>query len=104
VADNNLPLANPDWEAVAEAIARRLVFLLRVEERALLDRRQLATRLGIAVRTVNGLVARKELPPPLRVGGCVRWNWAEVIEFLAGRRQHRPRRGRGRYDRRRQAD
>jgi predicted DNA-binding transcriptional regulator AlpA len=65
----------------------------------LLDRGQLAGRLGIAERTVGALVARQELPQPLRMGGSVRWDWDEVLRFLSARRPRRPRRGRGVYDR-----
>jgi predicted DNA-binding transcriptional regulator AlpA len=98
------PLPAADLEALAESIARHLAVRLRGDDRQLLDRRQLAGRLGVAERTVGALVARGELPPPVRLGGCSRWVWAEVMQFLAASRQHRPRRGRGRYDRRRQTD
>jgi hypothetical protein len=99
VADNDLPLATPDLEALAEAIARHLASRLRGDDRRLLDRGQLAGRLGIGERTVGALVGRQELPPPLRVGGCVRWDWHQVLNFLVARRPRQPRRRRGVYDR-----
>jgi predicted DNA-binding transcriptional regulator AlpA len=99
VEGKELPPAAPDLEALAEAIARHLAVRLRGDDRRLLDRGQLAGRLGVAERTVGALVARKELPQPLRLGGSVRWDWDEVLRFLGARRPRRPRRGRGVYDR-----
>jgi predicted DNA-binding transcriptional regulator AlpA len=86
-------------DAIADALAGRLAEHFHAKDTRLLDRGQLATRLGVGERTIGALVARQELPEPLRLGGCVRWDWGEVLRFLADRRQRKPRRGRGRYER-----
>src|SRR5262249_11837374 len=94
-----MPLDQRTIDALASAIVERL----RNQEPGLLNRRQLASRLGIGTRTVSTLVARKELPEPLILGGVRRWDWAEVIAYLKVRRQRKPSRGRGIYDRTRVA-
>jgi predicted DNA-binding transcriptional regulator AlpA len=86
-------------EQLAAALARHLAARLPDPER-LLDRPQLAERLGVSERTVGALVARKELPEPLlHTGGIARWSWPEVERYLAARRERTLRRGRGRYSR-----
>jgi excisionase family DNA binding protein len=95
-SDGTYPL---DVAALAEAIAKRLAEHLHADRDRLLDRKQLAERLGLGERTISALVARKELPEPIRLGGSVRWDWTEVLRFLAARKQRKPRRGRGIYDR-----
>jgi hypothetical protein len=67
----------------------------------LLDRRALAERLGISERGVTSLAGRGELPQGYLIGGVRRWRWEEVLQHLASRRDRRPRRGRGRHERRR---
>jgi predicted DNA-binding transcriptional regulator AlpA len=74
---------------------------MRAEAERLLDRKELAARLGIGERTVGDLVARDELPPGYLIGGVRRWAWAEVVKHLNVYKGHRHRKGRGRYDRRR---
>jgi hypothetical protein len=39
------------------------------------------------------------LPPGYLIGGVRRWDWSQVMRFLASRARHRPRSGRGRYKR-----
>jgi len=43
----------------------------------------LAAELDISEATVNSLVQRDILPKPIKMGGSVRWNWAQVVEALA---------------------
>jgi hypothetical protein len=98
------PDAGFDLDALAAAVAEKLAPLLRQDPEQLLDRKALAERLGVGERTVSGLVARGELPPPvLHTGDIARWSWPSVLRFLEGRGGRRPRKGRGRYDRNRAA-
>ena len=49
----------------------------------LLDVRQVAEILGIAVRTVWRLSAAGELPPPVRIGvRIVRWRLSDIEQYL----------------------
>lgn len=43
----------------------------------------LAAELDISESTVNSLVQRGILPKPIKMGGSVRWSWAQVVEALA---------------------
>jgi predicted DNA-binding transcriptional regulator AlpA len=89
-----------DLNTLAEAVAAKLAERLRAEQDRLLDRAQLAERLGVSERTVSTLVARGELPGPLlHTSGISRWGWSEVECYLASRRQRTLRKGRGRYNR-----
>jgi len=42
----------------------------------------LAAELDISESTVDALVQRGILPKPIKVGGSVRWNWAQVNASL----------------------
>jgi predicted DNA-binding transcriptional regulator AlpA len=47
----------------------------------------LARELDCAESTIDELVRKGILPPPLRLsGGCVRWDWREVTTALASLR------------------
>jgi len=43
----------------------------------------LAAELDVSESTVDALVQRGVLPKPVRVGGSVRWSWAQVDASLA---------------------
>jgi len=43
----------------------------------------LAAELDISESTVDALVQRGILPKPIRMGGSVRWSWAQVDASLA---------------------
>lgn len=50
----------------------------------LIDKRELATLLGLSPTSVDRLRASGELGPlPLRVGGALRWNRDEVRQWMA---------------------
>jgi excisionase family DNA binding protein len=51
---------------------------------ALLELRDLARLLKVSTRTVTRLVARGELPPPLRLGRLRRWRPADLRPLLGG--------------------
>jgi hypothetical protein len=90
-----------DVELLASALASRLTQKLRVQEHYLLDRMMLAGRLAISERGVTALAGRGELPPGYLIGGVRRWDWGEVLRYLAARATRKRRRGRGMYDRNR---
>ena len=53
-----------------------------------IDKRELARRLGIGMRTVDRMVNRGELPRPcIGAGGSPRWLWSHVLEFLRARHE-----------------
>lgn len=45
---------------------------------SLLNKEALSRRLGVSVRTLEGLVAEGEFPPGVRVGRCLYWTEAAV--------------------------
>jgi hypothetical protein len=90
-----VPLDDLDLNRLAEAIADKLAQRAGDLHR-LLDRPELARRLGVSERGVTGLANRGELPPGYLIGGVRRWSWPEVLRFLEARSGRRPRRGRGR--------
>ena len=94
-----MSLDTPELERLAALIAARVFDCLHAEHHRLLDRRGLADRLGVSERGVTGLVSRGELPAGYLIGGVRRWQWEEVLRYLAARAKRRPRRGRGIYDR-----
>ncbi|MEJ5342974.1 MAG: helix-turn-helix domain-containing protein [Thermogutta sp.] len=56
---------------------------------------ELAKRLNVSRRTVFRLVSAGRLPQPIRLSKrTVRWQWADVEEFLA--KHERPKRAGGR--------
>jgi hypothetical protein len=88
-----------DLEALVERLADVVLARLGAAHDRLLDRRELAERLGMSERGVSGLVARGELPDGYLCGGLRRWDWGQVLKFLESRADRRPRKGRGRYPR-----
>lgn len=49
----------------------------------LIDASQLAEHLNISVRTLWRLRSAGKLPPPLHVGGCVRWRTSDIQKWIA---------------------
>jgi predicted DNA-binding transcriptional regulator AlpA len=89
-----------DVDALAAAIAERVAERLHADADRLLDRGELAARLGVAQRTIASMVGRHELPAPiLCTGGVTRWRWNDVLAWLSSRADRQVRRGRGRWDR-----
>lgn len=43
----------------------------------------LAAELDICESTVDNWVERDFLPKPIRIGGAVRWNWADVVAAMS---------------------
>jgi predicted DNA-binding transcriptional regulator AlpA len=87
-------------EEFAGLLAERLANQLRADADRLLDRPELAERLGVAERTIGTMVNRQELPQPLlHTGGVARWSWDQITRYLESRADRRLRRGRGRHER-----
>src|SRR5262249_41787600 len=99
---SSVPLNDLDADLLAKKIAAKLVEHLRSDQLRLLDRSQMAERLGISERGLSGLASRGQLPAGYLIGGARRWDWTEVLRFLGARKDRKPRRGRGRYDRRKE--
>jgi len=54
--------------------------------------KQVAELLNVSVREVWRLVARGELPPPVKIGRCSVWFESDIVEFqmqLRGQRERR---------------
>ena len=67
-----------DIDRIAAAVAAKL----GPARDALLDRQQLAAKLGVGERTVSAMVQRAELPKPLlHTGGVARWDWGQVLKL-----------------------
>lgn len=91
-----MDLANDETlNHLADAIARRLL----AEQTRLIDRDELARRVGLCRRTTFQLVARGHLPAGYLIGGVRRWDWGEVKKYLATRPIRR-RKGRGGFQQR----
>ncbi len=48
----------------------------------LISAKTLAEKLDISRRTLQRLQSKGEVPPPIRLGGSVRWNLDEVAEWI----------------------
>lgn len=48
---------------------------------------QLAERLGVCERTIRREVDARKLPQPIRIRGCVRFDWLEAEAALEARKQ-----------------
>jgi excisionase family DNA binding protein len=60
---------------------------MSAREPDLLSALQVAERLSISVRTVQRMVKRGELPPPIRYNRkLIRWPTSEIEAYLAARR------------------
>jgi len=56
--------------------------LARLPERALVDEKRLASLLEVTTRTVRRMVARFELPPPIRLAGRSVWMVGHVLAHI----------------------
>ena len=54
------------------------------EPERLVSIRQAASRLGISTRAIYRLMARRELPPPVKVGGASRLYVSDLDTYLDG--------------------
>jgi predicted DNA-binding transcriptional regulator AlpA len=85
---------------IVDQIIDGLAARLRTDQERLLTLPELAERVGLSVRGVTGLIARKELPEGYLIGGARRWSWPELQKWLQARQSRKPRhRRRGQYDR-----
>lgn len=57
------------------------------QQNQLLRATEVAILLGITERTLSRLVKAGEFPKPARIGTSVRFNRAEVIKWLEGRKE-----------------
>ncbi|HYT93013.1 MAG TPA: hypothetical protein VEL76_30125 [Gemmataceae bacterium] len=86
-----------DVDRLVELLVSRLAERLGPDRDRLIDRPELARRVGVCERSVSLMVSRGELPEPLlHTAGVARWDWGEVKKFLASRAGRKIRRGRGR--------
>jgi excisionase family DNA binding protein len=49
---------------------------------------ELAERLGVCERTIRRDVDEGKLPKPIKIRGCVRFDWQEVCAALEARKQN----------------
>lgn len=90
--DERLLCAIQRLTAVTENLANAVAALRRSEAHGetmtatLLDANDLAKILGADVRTVRRWVREGEAPPPIRIGGTLRWRKADVERWLEEKR------------------
>lgn len=72
-------------EMIVGAVSEALADFAPAPVEGLLDRAELARRLGVTTRSLDRL--RREGMPELRVGDVPRWQWQSVLEWLATRGQ-----------------
>ena len=56
-------------------------------EKRWLRYRELEERIGMCGRTIRRAVDKGEMPKPIKVCGCVLFDWLEVVAFLLARKQ-----------------
>jgi predicted DNA-binding transcriptional regulator AlpA len=56
--------------------------LMPDSQSALMDVNDLASHLRVSIQTVRRMVADGRLPPPLRCGRLLRWDWQAVSKFI----------------------
>ena len=56
-------------------------------EKRWLRYRELEERIGMCGRTIRRAVDNGEMPKPIKVCGCVLFDWLEVVAFLLARKQ-----------------
>ncbi|HEY3319903.1 MAG TPA: hypothetical protein VGP72_05440 [Planctomycetota bacterium] len=59
--------------------------LAEMSRHALIDERALALSFAVTPRTIRRMVARHELPPPVRMAGRATWLAGKVIEHIEAR-------------------
>jgi len=69
----------------AGAEGRACVGLALMPEKTILDEARLADLLGVAQRTIRRMVARFELPRPVRFGGRASWMAGDVLRHFETR-------------------
>lgn len=62
-----------------------LTALADLPEKALLTEAALAKAFRVSDRTIRRMVARHEIPPPVRVGGKSSWFAGRVLAWIEGR-------------------
>lgn len=82
-------------EATLQRLGSIIAERLAVHRQSLLGPAAVAERLGVTTRQLRRLVARKILPPGVRLGKqTIRWTWQEVEAAVAELRQRKTRRRR----------
>lgn len=70
-------------QIIVDAVQEALADLAPAQPEGLLDRAELARRLGLSTRALDRL--RREGMPTLMVGDVPRWRWPAVVAWLEGR-------------------
>jgi len=75
-------------ELTKDEIGTRQALTLPVvnSEQRWLSYAELAKRLGVSKRTIRRDVDDGNLPQPIRIRGCVRFDWLEVLKYLEARK------------------
>lgn len=68
-----------------------LTGLAGLPEGAMVTEKALADRFGVVPRTIRRMVARRELPPPIAVGGRSVWFADRVLAWLTAEAERRER-------------
>ncbi len=72
-------------EPVPDNAGRTLTGLAALAPETLVDETALARHLAVSKRTVRRMVARYELPPPVRLAGRATWRVGRVLAWIEAR-------------------
>ncbi len=72
-------------EPLPDDAGRTLTGLASLAPEALVDETALARHLAVTKRTVRRMVARYELPPPVRLAGRATWRVGRVLAWIEAR-------------------
>lgn len=72
-------------EPVPDDAGRTLTGLAALAPETLVDETALARHLAVSKRTVRRMVARYELPPPVRLAGRATWRVGRVLTWIESR-------------------
>ena len=75
------PAPNGHAPAAHDAANRSLQRSVAPVEQLLLNARETAAVLGVALRTLARLNSSGAIPPPIRLGGSVRWRAEELVDW-----------------------
>ena len=78
---------NSDGKCCENAVPLAAPPLPEKSEQRWLRYREMAERIGVCARTIRRDVDEGKLPKPIKIRGCVRFDWHEVAAVLMARKQ-----------------
>ncbi len=78
---------NDDGKYCENAVPLAAPLPVGKSEQRWLRYRELAERIGVCARTIRRDVDEGKLPKPIKIRGCVRFDWQEVAAVLTARKE-----------------